>query len=106
MDKSDLMNKLERKNVFQVKNDEDFGFINKYEPILEIETHFVGKILLFKLENDLLIKENDDQGYYYYRKIDNENDFNKFVKERLDLYDRMWDGCGCKADYNEVWIKK
>ena len=23
----------------------------------------------------------------------------KFVRDRLDTYDRMWDGCGCKIDY-------
>ncbi len=22
-----------------------------------------------------------------------------FVRRRLDAYDRMWDGCGCKVDY-------
>lgn len=106
MHKTELINKLERNNVFQVKKDEDFEFINKITPILDIETYFVGKIKLYKLEENLLIKERDDKGYFYYRKIDSENDFHEFTKQRLDLYDRMWDGCGCKADYNEVWEKK
>jgi len=22
-----------------------------------------------------------------------------FVKDRLDFYERKWDGCGCKIDY-------
>ena len=24
-----------------------------------------------------------------------------FVRDRLDTYDRMWDGCGCKVDYRD-----
>jgi len=23
----------------------------------------------------------------------------EFIKERLEIYNRMWDGCGCKVDY-------
>ena len=25
-----------------------------------------------------------------------------FVRQRLEIYERMWDGCGCKVDYDEA----
>jgi len=29
----------------------------------------------------------------------NEETAAKFVEERLDIYEKMWDGCGCKVKY-------
>ena len=28
-----------------------------------------------------------------------EDEVAAFVKDRLDTYERMWDGCGCKVEY-------
>ncbi len=28
-----------------------------------------------------------------------EDEVGPFVKDRLDTYERMWDGCGCKVEY-------
>ena len=33
------------------------------------------------------------------RLLSDETEVRRFVRERLDTYDRMWDGCGCKVDY-------
>jgi hypothetical protein len=31
--------------------------------------------------------------------LGDEDEVRRFVRERLEAYDRMWDGCGCKVDY-------
>jgi len=29
----------------------------------------------------------------------NKKEADLFIDERMETYDRMWDGCGCKVDY-------
>ena len=33
------------------------------------------------------------------RVLSDASEANRFVAERLDQYERMWDGCGCRIDY-------
>jgi len=33
------------------------------------------------------------------RLLSDDQDVRRFVRERLEQYERMWDGCGCKIDY-------
>ncbi len=33
------------------------------------------------------------------RLLSDEAEVRRFVQERLEAYDRMWDGCGCKVEY-------
>jgi len=33
------------------------------------------------------------------RRLGGEDEARAFIRDRLDTYDRMWDGCGCKIDY-------
>ncbi|UCC82757.1 MAG: hypothetical protein JSW46_17585 [Gemmatimonadota bacterium] len=33
------------------------------------------------------------------RRLSDAEEAGHFVKDRLEAYERMWDGCGCKIDY-------
>jgi hypothetical protein len=68
----DLIESLRSKNIFQIRIDNDFQFMKEIKPKIETDTHFVGNISLFHLENELIVKERDDKGNYYYRIVDYE----------------------------------
>ena len=67
-----------------------------------LETHdtgISGKLLLTRGPTGLVAVEQPKPGLRVLRPIPDRRDAQRFVRERLETYDRMWDGCGCKIDY-------
>ena len=67
-----------------------------------LETHdtgISGKLLLTRGPTGLIAVEQPKPGQRVLRPIPDRRDAQRFVRERLETYDRMWDGCGCKIDY-------
>ena len=69
------------------------------ELILEENTYISDKIRLLKIKDDLILQEKTTNGEYLIRYIKTKAEAEKLIKERLEIYERMWDGCGCKVDY-------
>ncbi|MEO8230927.1 MAG: hypothetical protein ABI638_01510 [Ignavibacteriota bacterium] len=70
--------------------------------LLRIEdTHLSDVIRLIKYSGNLFIQETTFNKEIIVRKVSSIEDANKFIRERLDFYERKWDGCGCKIDYYE-----
>ncbi|WP_337866216.1 hypothetical protein [Ignavibacterium sp.] len=69
--------------------------------IKEVDTCLADFIRIFKYNNDNFVQEISDKNEILLRKMNSIEDADKFVKERLDFYDRKWDGCGCKINYYE-----
>ena len=67
--------------------------------IQEKDTHISGMIRLLQLDGKLLIQEKSNKGEFLVRLMKTKKEADDFIKERLDTYNRMWDGCGCKVDY-------
>lgn len=67
--------------------------------IIEENTYISDKIRLLKYKTDLLIQEKSTKNEYLVRIMKTEKEAEKLIKERLDIYNRMWDGCGCKVNY-------
>ena len=105
MNSIDIIEILKSKNVLQFRKDNCFQILKEIKPYKEIDTHFVGKIVLFEVENEFIAMEEDGKSNYYLRIVKSKEDFDAFVHDRLSIYDRMWDGCGCKVEYTEIWEK-
>ena len=67
--------------------------------IQEKDTHISGMIRLLQLDGKLLIQEKSNKGEFLVRLMKTKKEADDFIKERLETYNRMWDGCGCKVDY-------
>jgi hypothetical protein len=68
--------------------------------VIRIEdTHLSDFIRLIKFDGILFIQELSLKSEIILRKINSLADADKFVQQRLDFYERKWDGCGCKIDY-------
>lgn len=64
-------------------------------------THLSDFIRLIKFNGSLFVQETTFKSEIIVRKANSIEDADKFIKERLDFYERKWDGCGCKIDYYE-----
>ena len=69
--------------------------------IQEENTYISDKIRLLKIKDDLILQEKTTKGEYLIRYIETKKEAEELIKARLKIYEKMWDGCGCKVDYYE-----
>jgi hypothetical protein len=65
--------------VLQISAEDLQDVLGQSQLLYETETHLAGPIRILELRTRL--------------------EADRFVRERLETYERMWDGCGCKIDY-------
>lgn len=83
-------------------DDSSLSSILESAEILRTEnTHLSDFIRLLKFDDDLFIQETTFKKEILIRKMESMKDADFFIQERLDYYERKWDGCGCKIDYYE-----
>ena len=69
------------------------------ELLVEENTYMSDKIRLLKYRDQLILQEKTTKDEYIIRSMNTKEDAEKFINERLEVYNRMWDGCGCKVEY-------
>ena len=81
---------------------------NKLDQILNIKglkilrednTYVCNRIRILELNKKILTLEFTLNHELSIRKFKNLKEAEEFVNDRLETYDKMWDGCGCKVDY-------
>ena len=72
------------------------------EIILEQDTHIRDFIRILGFGQRIFVQEVSDRNEVLIREFAGQAAASDFVRERLNTYDRMWDGCGCKIDYYNV----
>ncbi len=72
-------------------------------PQLEVvgrhETFLAGELLVVRTEAGLAAVERPEEGCRVVRPLGDADRAEAFVRGRLEAYERMWDGCGCRVDY-------
>ncbi len=69
--------------------------------IKEVDTCLSDFIRILKYNDEIYFQEMSDKNEILLRKMNSLDDAENLLKERLDFYDRKWDGCGCKINYYE-----
>jgi hypothetical protein len=101
---------MEAKEIFKKALNTNFLIIDEdvlklvleSSEILRIEdTQLSNFIRVLKYDEKLFVQETTFKNEILIRKMGSMKDVDSFVQERLDFYERKWDGCGCKIDYYE-----
>ncbi len=95
----ELITRVKKKACLKIDEKELELLLSKCKIVKEKDTLISGKLRLLNYQNNLLIQEQSNKGELFIRFMQNKAEANKFIDERLETYDRMWDGCGCKVDY-------
>lgn len=85
--------------VKEIKKTDFDTLFESSELINESETHMAGPIRIFKLRDRYFLQETTDKGKTIVRKVESLSDAEDLIQQRLDKYEKMWDGCGCRVDY-------
>lgn len=97
----EIFNKAVNTNYLIIEENELNSLLKNSETIREIDTHLSDFIRLLKFENRLFVQEINFKKEIMLRKMESLDEAEKFINDRLDYYERKWDGCGCKIDYYE-----
>jgi hypothetical protein len=101
MNKSEIITRI-LNSKYLIIDEDDLKSVLDNSEILRIEdTHLSDFIRVLKYDENLFIQETTFKKEIIIRKMDSMKEVDFFVKERLDFYERKWDGCGCKIDYYE-----
>jgi len=73
--------------------------LSKCKVVEEKDTLISGKLRLLSFQNDLFIQEQSNKGELLLRFMKDKEEAKEFIDERMETYDKMWDGCGCRVHY-------
>ncbi len=101
MNAKEILDKLVSSKYLIINNDQLHSVLENSEIIRVEDTHLSDFIRLIKYDENLFVQEITFKKEIILRKINSIENADKFIQERLDYYERKWDGCGCKIDYYE-----
>ena len=91
---------LAKKKAFLRIDENDLELLlSKCEIVEEKDTLISGKLRILNCQSNILVQEQSDKGELLIRFMENYKAAVALIDERMEIYDRMWDGCGCKVDY-------
>ena len=96
-----FINRLNNKKVVLLPPSKLKDLMNHFEIIKEIETFVSGKIRILKFDQMYYVQELTAKDEAAVRKMNSKEEAENFVNERMIIYEKMWDGCGCKVNYYE-----
>lgn len=101
MNAKEMIRRLEGKRNLAI-GETDLAALLDESKALRVETPAgVSPIRVLAAAGAVLVQETSDRGKILVRLFGDREEADRFVDRRLDTYDRMWDGCGCKVDYDE-----
>lgn len=101
MDAKDIFDRVLNSKYLIIEESELKTVLDNAEIIRIEDTHLSDFIRLIKYNGNLFIQETTFNKENIVRKVSSIEAADKFIQERLDFYERKWDGCGCKIDYYE-----
>ncbi len=101
MEVKEIFDKTLNSNYLIIEEDELKSVLDNSEIIRVEDTYLSDFIRVLKYDEKFFVQETTFKKEILIRKMDSMNDVDFFVQERLDYYERKWDGCGCKIDYYE-----
>ena len=94
-----IVDATKKSNYSIIKKEDLKELLSQSKIIIEKETLVSDKIRLLKFEKELLIQEKTTKDEFIIRLMKTKQEAEEFIKQRLEIYERMWDGCGCKVEY-------
>jgi len=89
-----------KKNKYTIISKEELDeLLLSSKIIIEKDTYISDKIRLLKLDDELIIQEKSTKDELIIRIMKTKEEAEELINQRIEIYEKMWDGCGCKVDY-------
>jgi hypothetical protein len=100
MNAAELTRRLASERIVSLGAAEWAAVADAFQELERHATGFAGDLVLVKGEGGLAAVEQSSPQERVVRALADASAARRFVEERLEVYERMWDGCGCKVDYH------
>ena len=97
----EILQRLEAERIVLLDPDRLHAMLEETEVLEDQDTWLSDRIRILRAGERILIQEMTDRKQVAIRAAGSLEEAKEFVQKRLETYERMWDGCGCKVDYNE-----
>ena len=94
-----IISSIKKKKYLMISEAELNELLSHSKMIIEENTYISDKIRLLKFDDDLIIQEKTTKNEYLIRNVKTKKEAEELIKQRLEIYNKMWDGCGCRIDY-------
>jgi hypothetical protein len=94
-----IISTIKKKKYLMINETELNELLSHSKMIIEENTYISDKIRLLEFDDYLIIQEKTTKNEYLIRNVKTKKEAEELINERLDIYNRMWDGCGCKVNY-------
>ena len=92
MEATEIVRRLDEGQVVRINRDQLGELLSMTESLEEERTAIAGGIRTLGLGDRVLVQERNPEGDLFVRKLASEDAAGRFVRSRLDAYERMWDG--------------
>jgi len=93
--------RLESDGVVVLTPEEMETLLGHVEVVRKYVTLGKGDLIVAKWCGTPVVFEQPETDRFTARRFADQTELNRFVERRLDQYERMWDGCGCRIDFYE-----
>jgi len=73
--------------------------LSRWDIVAEYDTLISDFIRILRYEQNIFLQEKTPKNEILLRKYDSLAEAKEVLAGRLVIYEKMWDGCGCKIDY-------
>lgn len=95
----DEIKQLQENSYLKVDISDLNKMLNHSNIILERDTCISDKIRILQFEDSIYFQEMTNRNEYLIRKMNDFTAASDLLQKRMEIYEKMWDGCGCKVDY-------
>ncbi len=99
MSSENILTSFNYKKVKLITKEEFETILSKSKIVKEANTIISGLIRILNYDGQYMVQETTPKDEIAVRIMESENEANDFVDKRMETYEKMWDGCGCKVDY-------
>jgi hypothetical protein len=100
--KADDISQRIRSGRLLVLTPEEAGEVVQQADLIEKHgTPGKGDLMILSWLGMRIVLEQENDETFIARRFSDQREVDPFVERRLNQYERMWDGCGCRIDYYE-----
>ena len=99
MDERNILTTFTYKKVNLITKEEFEVILRKAKIVKEANTIISDVIRILNYNGQFLVQETTLKNEIAVRVMKDKNEAIEFVEKRMETYEKMWDGCGCKVDY-------
>jgi len=99
MTAEELHHRLQSERIVPLPAFDWASLAGEFDELERHDTLVAGYLLIVRGTSGLAAVEQPSADRRVVRLLADHQQARRFVQDRLEQYERMWDGCGCKIDY-------